>query len=390
MSAQALRAGAVLTVDLDAIVANWRFLSDMATPAECAAVVKADAYGLGAAEIAAALQAAGCKTFFVAHLDEGLDLRKAVGFNSRVFVLNGTPPGAENEFLRSVLIPVINTAGELAAWRRRAYEAGRSMPVALQLDTGMSRLGLSSGDVATLAGDPDLLVGLSMELVMSHLACADEPAHAANRRQQREFVKLRSALSKRARSSLANSSGIFLGSSFHFDLVRPGAALYGINPAPGKANPMRQIVTLSARVLQLRDVTAGSYVGYGHAYRAERRTRLVTLSVGYADGWPRGAHLSAFYKGQALPFAGRVSMDSIVVDATDCADAPPEGAFVDLICPEQTADDIARVAGTIGYEVLTRLGRRFSRDYRRHAALAARSAHGTATRNIQRIHRLRR
>ncbi|WP_349365599.1 MAG: alanine racemase [Nitratireductor rhodophyticola] len=188
MSAQAMRAGAILTIDLEAIVSNWRLLSKLAEPAECAAVMKADAYGLGAPEVAAALQAAGCKAFFVAHLEEGLDLREAIGFSSRVVVLNGTPPGAKNEFQRSVLIPVADTARELAAWRSRACEAGRGVPVALHLDTGMSRLGLSPGDVAMLVDDPALMEGLSVELIMSHLACANEPTHRANQSQRREFA----------------------------------------------------------------------------------------------------------------------------------------------------------------------------------------------------------
>lgn len=371
MTAAAMRAGAILTVDLEALISNWRLLSKMSGRAECAAVVKANAYGLGAAQVGAALQAAGCRTFFVAHLEEGLELRSTIGFSSRVFVLNGTPAGTEGEFLNSVLIPVVNTTGELAAWRGHAREKGRSMPVALQLDTGMSRLGVSPGDVALLAGEPMLLGGLSVELVMSHLACADEPAHLANRRQQRAFAKLRTVLPKRAASSLANSAGILLGPGFHFDLVRPGAALYGINPVPRGSNSFSQVVTLSARVLQIREVQAGTSVGYGHARSVERQTRIATLSLGYADGWPRAANMSAFYKGQPLPFAGRVSMDSIVVDATDCAEAPREGEFVSLICREQTVDDVSRAAGTIGYEILTRLGRRFSRNYRRQATLAA-------------------
>ncbi|QDZ00224.1 alanine racemase [Nitratireductor mangrovi] len=380
MTAHTLRAGAILTVDLDAVVSNWRLLSKMTKPAECAAVVKADAYGLGAAEVGAALLAAGCKTFFVAHLGEGLDLRRAIGFNSRIFVLNGTPPGTEGEFLKSVLMPVVNTVGELAAWRTLATEAGRSMPVALQLDTGMSRLGLSPGDVAVLAGEPALLAGLSVELIMSHLACADEAVNPANHRQRRELAKLRAVLPKKAQTSLANSSGIFIEQGFHFDLVRPGAALYGINPAPGQANPMRQVAALSARVLQLRDVPAGSYVGYGHAFCSKRRSRLATVSLGYADGWPRAASMSAFFNGEVLPFAGRVSMDVIVVDATGCANPPREGDLVDLICQQQSVDDIARAAGTIGYEILTRLGRRFHREYR-HSATPPASA--TALREAQ-------
>ena len=366
-----VRAGAILTVDLDAVVANWRTMADKAPGAECAAVVKADAYGLGAAEVAGALQSAGCRTFFVAHLEEGLALRGAIGPRARVFVLNGTPPGTEGEFLRAKLVPVVNTAGELSAWRARAVEVDRAMPVALQLDTGMSRLGLSPGDVAMLAADTTLLDGLSVELVMSHLACADEPGHPANDSQRRSFEKFRSVLPKGAAASLANSAGILLGESYHYELVRPGAALYGINPTPGAANPAGQVAALSARVLQLREVPAGTAVGYGHACRVRRRSRLATISLGYADGWPRTVNLAAFFRGQVLPFAGRVSMDSIVVDATDCADPPREGAFVDIIGGRQTVDDIARAAGTSGYEILTRLGRRFRRDYRRRDTLAA-------------------
>lgn len=369
MTGDILREGAILTVDLDAVVSNWRLLSAASKPAECAAVVKADAYGLGAAEIALSLQAAGCQTFFVAHLDEGLELRKAIGFSSRIFVLNGTPRGTEYDFLKSVLIPVVNTVGELAAWQHCAGAAGRSMPIALQLDTGMTRLGLAPGDIAMLAADPALLKGLSVELIMSHLACADQSAHSANDRQRREFAKLRSVLPKKAGSSLANSAGVFIGRGFHFDLVRPGAALYGLNPTPGRPNPMKEVVGLSARVIQLRDVPTGTFVGYGHTKRTARPSKLATISLGYADGWPRSACTSAFFDDTAMPFIGRVSMDSIVVDATDSAGSLREGAFVDIVCSEQTVDDVASASGTIGYEILVRLGRRFRREYRSLAML---------------------
>lgn len=356
------RAGAFLTIDLGAIVANWRLLRERLGKAECAAVVKADAYGLGAAEVSAALEAAGCRSFFVAHLEEGIELRRRLAGTSRIFVLNGTLRGTEADFVAAGLVPVINTMGELSGWRTHARAVGKRLPVVLQVDSGMSRLGLAPSDVSAIADDPTLHEGLSVELVMSHLACADESGHPANEAQRREFERLRAMLPS-APASLANSSGIFLGEAFHFDLARPGAALYGINPTPGAANPMRPVVQLSARVLQLRDAGQGAGVGYGHSESIQRPSRLATISLGYADGWPRNAAAYAFLGDVRLPFRGRVSMDSIILDVTDCPAAVHEGALVDLIGAHQTVDDVAGQAATIGYEILTRLGRRFHRRY---------------------------
>lgn len=363
MTAAAPRhAGAFLTIDLKAIVANWRLLSARLGGAACAAVVKADAYGLGAAAVSSALETAGCRAFFVALPEEGAKVRQAVSDWSRIFVLNGTPQGAEADFVARSLGPVVNTMGELAAWRAHAARSGRRLTVALQLDTGMSRLGLTPADTASIAADPVLLEGLAVELVLSHLACADEPDHPGNAAQLEAFRRMRAELPP-APASLANSSGIFLGAAYYFDLARPGAALYGINPTPWAANPMRSAARLSARVVQLRDVSAGTGVGYGHAASTPRPSRLATISLGYADGWPRNAMAAAFFRGARLPFLGRVSMDSIVLDATDGPAALREGDLVDLICLEQGVDDIARAAGTIDYEILTRLGRRL---HRRH------------------------
>ncbi|MBP0438011.1 alanine racemase [Tianweitania sediminis] len=364
MTSSALKSGGILTVDLEAVAANWKLLSAKASPARCAAVVKADGYGLGAVPVAAALQAVGCKEFFVAHLQEGIALREATGWSSRVFVLNGTPPGTEGLFVGSDLIPVINTAGELARWRSYSADTNSRMPVGLQLDTGMSRLGMTQSDLADIAADPTLVRGLDVVLVMSHLACADDAGSCANESQRKEFARLRAMLPCAAPGSLANSSGIFLGEAYGYDLVRPGAALYGINPDPSKPNPMRQAVNLSAPVIQARRVPEGSFVGYGYAARVRRSSALLTVSLGYADGWPRTASsLSAFFGGQRLPLVGRVSMDTLVVDATDCAHPPVEGDLLEFICPQQTLDDIASSAGTIGYEILTGLGNRFRRIY---------------------------
>jgi alanine racemase len=313
--------------------------------------------------VAPALWKAGCRDFFVAHLGEGIGLRRVLGGDARIFVLNGTPPGTEAEFIESALIPVVNSPCGLAAWRRWRHEsAGADLPVALQLDTGMTRLGLSPADAARIAADPSLLAGLRVELVMSHLACADEPDHEANRMQLAAFRRLRAMLPP-APASLANSSGIHLGPDWHFDLARPGAALYGINPVPGQPNPMRPVITLAARILQIREIAEECGVGYGHSARCDAGRRLATLSYGYADGWPRNAAACAFHGDTRLPFIGRVSMDSIVVDVSECGEPLREGGMVELIGERQTVDDVAAAAGTIGYEILTRLGHRAHRRY---------------------------
>jgi len=360
MSVPPDHAGAILTVDLGAVVENWRSLCARAT--DCAAVVKADAYGLGAVEVTRALQQAGCRTFFVAHLHEALELRGIAAPGIRLAVLNGTPPGAEADFVASGILPIVNSLPQLAGWRDHAASIGRTLPVFLQLDSGMSRLGLAPADIEAIAADPALLEGLEIQLVMSHLACADEPDHPANDAQRAEFERLR-ALLPDAPASLANSSGIFLGRAFATGLSRPGAGLYGINPTPARPNPMRAVVSLEARIVQLRHVGAGAGIGYGHRARSTGPTRLATISIGYADGWPRNAALAAWHDGRRMPFAGTVSMDSIILDVTGASDTLAEGETVELIGPHQSVDDVAKAAGTIGYEILTRLGHRFHRRY---------------------------
>ncbi|MFU0507727.1 alanine racemase [Pseudaminobacter sp. NGMCC 1.201702] len=357
-------AGAVLTIDLEAVRDNYRLLKARLGKARCAGVVKADAYGLGAAEVATALAADGCDTFFVAHVGEGLALRDVLGSGPDIYVLNGTPPGAEGACVAAGLITVVNSLEQLAAWRAAANAIGRKLPAALQVDSGMSRLGMAPEEVEQLATDASLLEGVEVKLVMSHLACADEPAHPANAAQKKAFDLLR-ALLPAAPASLANSSGIFLGEDYHYDLVRPGAALYGINPTPGQPNPMRAVAHLAAKVIQTRTLTGGAGVGYGHTFRTEGPLRAATISLGYADGWHRRAAAGAYFDGVRLPFIGRVSMDSIIIDIS----ALPEGALaagdlVEIIGPHQTLDVVAGHAGTIGYEVLTDLGHRFHRIYK--------------------------
>lgn len=356
-------AGAVLTIDLGAVRENYRRLKVLLGGTRCAGVIKADGYGLGAAVIARALQKEGCDSFFVAHAGEGLDLRAALGAGPAIHVLNGLPPGAEAEAAAAGLIPVANSAEQVAAWRGAARRLGRTLPVAVQVDSGMSRLGMAPADVEALGRDPDGLAGLDLVLVMSHLACADEQDHPANRAQLAAFERLRRLLPA-APASLANSSGVFLGPDYHFDLARPGAALYGINPTPHADNPMLPVVRLEAKVIQTRAIGEGVGIGYGHAAIADEPLRIATISLGYADGWRRRAAAFAHFGDVRLPFIGRVSMDSIILDISDLPDsALKAGDMVEMIGPSQTLDEVARYSGTIAYEVLTSLGHRFHRRY---------------------------
>lgn len=369
MSGQAscARAGAVLTIDLDAVRANYRQLRERGAPARaaCGAVLKADAYGLGMGPVAQALVREGCRHFFVAHLDEGIRLRRLVPADCTIHVMHGAMPGTARDCVAHDLVPVLNDPGQVAEWRALARELGRELPAALQVDTGMSRMGLAAVDLERLRQDPAWLEGIAPRLLMSHLACADEPAHPLNARQRQRFDEVR-ALLPGVPASLANSSGVFLGGAWHYDLLRPGCALYGINPQPGYPNPLAQAVSLAARVVQLRTVAAGDIVGYGARYVAPGERRIATISIGYADGWLRAltGRSQAFVDGVAVPFAGTVSMDSITLDVTGIPeDRIAPGRTVDLLCPQQTVDDVALQAGTIGYEVLTRLGGRFARRY---------------------------
>jgi len=362
-------ASGVLTVDLDALVANWRKLEKTAVPAECSAVVKANAYGCGTEPVAQALAKAGCKTFFVATLDEAAAVRTAVP-SATLYVLNGFIQNTGDAYARIDARPVIGDLNELAEWDvfcRRTGWAGR---VAIHIDTGMQRLGLTVAEAQGLiprinAGDH----GIS--LVMSHLACAESLNHPMNARQLAAFRQIASAFSG-VPASLSNSSGIFLGSSFQFDMVRPGAALYGINPTPEADNPMLPVVDLKARIVQIRDVERGESVGYGGNWTARRPTRLAVVSAGYADGYFRAASSNdgtrgaeVMVAGKRCPVAGRISMDLLAVDVTDLEkNAVRRGHMVTLIGEGITVDELAHHFGTIGYEVLTSLGARYVRVYK--------------------------
>lgn len=358
-----LRTGAVLEIDLDAIVANWRALAARVAPARCAAVVKADAYGLGAAEVAPALDAAGCRLFFVATFDEAIALRRVLAKACEIAVLNGPVAGSAAEMAAFGFVPVLNDPGQIAEWRETAPCPA---PAMLQIDTGMARLGLSAREFADLVEDPSLRAAIRWRGLISHLACSDEPAHPLNEQQRERFVAAHNGFCGTPKS-LAASSGIFLGPAFHFDFVRPGAALYGVNPQPGMKNPMRPVVRLRARILQIREVEKGQPVGYGATHVTAEPGRLATVAVGYADGFLRSLSRRGcgFVGGERVPLLGRVSMDLAVFDisAVDPTLAQ-RGGFIELLGEDYRVDDAAADAGTIGYEILTALGPRYHRVYR--------------------------
>lgn len=354
-------ARATLTIDLGAIRDNWRALDAM-TACETGAVVKADAYGLGADRVGPALLAAGAKTFFVALAEEGARLRAAIGAGPRIFVFSGLMPGDAALAREHALIPLLNSPGQLADAKGLAAQTGAPLTVGVQLDSGMNRLGFEAAELDAALAAPDALAGLEVALVMSHLACADEPQHALNAAQNDAFTRMAAhpAL-KDAPKSLAATGGVLLGAPFHHDLTRPGVGLYGGLPFEAA----RPVVALEVPIIQIRDVVPGEIVGYGATYAPASPRRIATIAAGYADGLPR--HLSAGFtarlNGAVLPSAGRVSMDLITLDVTG-VEAAQEGAMVTLLGDGQGVDDLAAAAGTIGYEVLTSLGLRYERRYR--------------------------
>ena len=357
-----------MIVDLDAIAANWRALAARARPAVCGAAVKADAYGLGLGPVGRALAGAGCEDFFVADSEEGAALRghlaEAPG-EPRIYCLDGYVAGEEAFYDRYGLTPVLGTLEGLACWARHGRDRG-GRAAALMLDTGMARLGLGIDDAALLAREPARLDGIALAAVMSHLACADEPDNAMNREQKQRFDKLRARLPA-APAALANSAGIFMGTDFHYDLVRPGAALYGLAAMRRRANPMAPTVRLEATIVQFRRVDTDTAVGYGATGHAAAGRGLATVAMGYADGLARSLSNrgSARVGDVPVPVVGRVSMDLTTFDVTGiAADRVRPGKTVALIDPLHDADAMAAEAGTIGYEILSRIGPRVRRVYR--------------------------
>ncbi len=362
-------ARALLTVDLGGIKANWRWLSAVAHGAECAGVVKADAYGLGIERVVAALWEAGCRTFFVATLVEGARVKAALP-EAIVYVLDGLMPGTAPVCADRGLRPVLSGRAEIEEWAAYCRAVGSKLPAAVQLDTGMSRLGLPPSEVQALADDPAPFADFTLALVMSHLACADFGGAEMNARQKANFDAMR-ALLPPAPASLANSAGTLLGPDYRYDLVRPGIALYGGRAVEGRPNPAAKVVRVEARILQVREIAPGAVVGYGAMFTAARPTRIATIATGYADGFLRSISgpvgkpsPPAYISGYRAPIAGRVSMDLVTLDVTDVPPALAQrGAWAELIGRHVQIDDLADSSGTIGYEVLTRLGPRFQRIY---------------------------
>jgi alanine racemase len=362
-------AGGLLTIDLAAIAANWQMLASTTVPVECAAVVKGDGYGCGLEPVTRVLSRAGCRTFFVADVAEGRQVR-AIAPDAVIYVLNGLMPGSAPAFADHYLQPVINSTVELAEWDAFVAINNWRGGAALHVDTGMNRLGITVDEAVAIA--PRLQSeNHGFTLLMSHLACAETPDHPMNERQIRLFREIR-ILYRGLASSLANSSGIFLGGTVYCDLVRPGVALYGVNPTPGSENPMHPVVELQGRIIQVRTVAKGESVGYGAAFTAGRASRVAIVAVGYADGFLRSAAAARgkaaaeiVVAGRRCPIAGRVSMDLLAVDVTDLAEgAARRGGLATLIGEGVSVDDLAAGMGTIGYEVLTNLGRRYHRTYR--------------------------
>src|ERR1700726_263630 len=366
----------VLTVDLDAIVANWRKLEKTAVPAECAGVIKADAYGCGAAPVARALADAGCKTFFVATLDEERAARAAVP-QAAIYTLDGFFQNSGDAFAKIDARPVIGDLNELAEWDVFCRRSGWAGGAAIHIDTGMNRLGLTIVEAQGIV--PRINAGdHGITLVMSHLACAETLNHPLNAKQLATFREIASLFSG-VPASLSNSSGVFLGAAFQFDLMRPGAAVYGINPTPEADNPMQPVVELKARIVQIRNVDRGETVGYGGTWTARRPTRLAIVSAGYADGYFRAASANdgtrgaeVVVAGKRCPVAGRISMDLMAIDVTDLPDKTARrGHMATLIGEGITVDEVAHHFATIGYEVLTTLGRRYARIYKGGVAEAS-------------------
>ncbi|MDC7676397.1 alanine racemase [Asticcacaulis machinosus] len=356
-------AGGCLRIDLPALADNYARLKQQAPNAVAGAVVKANAYGLGVIPVTQTLYAAGCRDFFVALAREAFELRPHLPTDAKLYILNGLPAGAEGPCAAQDIIPVLNSTEQITRWAEQARIEGRTLPCALQVDTGMSRLGLSPDELDAFLANPPK--GFDIRLLMSHLACADEPDNPANSYQLKAMQRAMDRFPN-VPVSFANSGGIFLNPAYHHDLIRPGIALYGGAPHDGKPNPMKPVIRLDIAVTQTRTVPAGAHIGYGGTFVSDREMRLATLSAGYADGLPRALSNrgAAWFDGVRLPIVGRVSMDSIIIDISALKpDAVQAGSFVELIGPHQSVDDLARDAETISYEILTQLGSRYHRHY---------------------------
>ena len=369
MSEGLASATGTITIDLGQIAANWKSLSEKVSPAACGAVVKADAYGLGAERVIAALTRAGCTSLFIATPGEAEQARR-IAPAAEIYALDGVVGNSAAAFAHLGVKPVLSTLDDVVAWSALCRTRSEKLAAALHVDTGLNRLGLPIRDVRRLAAEPTMRTGIGLDLVMSHLASADNPRDPKNRDQLLAFETL-SALFPGLPRSLAASDGLMLGPAYHFDLVRPGYALYGGQASQMAPAPVKPAVTVAARILAITDVAPGETVGYSATWRAKRPSRIATIAAGYADGVPRtasapdgrpGGHV--MITGHLVPMVGRISMDLITVDVTDLPEgAAMPGEFAKLIADGLSTEDAGFAAGTIGYEILTRLGPRFTRLY---------------------------
>ena len=354
-----------LRVDLRAIQQNYRLLQEKLGPAHCGAVVKANAYGVGAIPVSQALYKVGCREFFVATPEEAFELRETMPHaDAAIAVFSGIFPGQEADMARLNITPVLNTLWQIELWKQYAESCEKTLPAILHVDSGINRLGLDMSDIETLAGKPELLEGFNLRYVISHLACAPDPVDPHNALQKKRFDSMRAMLPK-TKYSLANAYAVFLNEEYHYDLARVGVAFYGTNPTIGD-NPMQQVLSLSAPILQVHTIQKGEAVGYDKTFIADKETRIATIALGYADGmpWKLSGHGVAYVDYHPAPFAGRVSMDYITLDVTDVPESLLSiGKEVEFIGRHSPLDVVAQKANTIPYVILTRLGKRFRRHY---------------------------
>lgn len=359
-----------LTIDLKALADNYRlFQEQVGANCQVAGVVKADAYGLGLKPVVEKLTALNCPQFFVATLDEALQVRQ-VNSETPVAVLGGLFHGAEKEYIENNIMPVLNTPEEILRYAELSKNENQKLPAIIHFDTGMNRLGLSADETKDLIDNQDRIDGIDTKYIMSHFVSADD-AHAGDENGQKITALQASRFADIAKhfpdikKSLANSPGLFRDKNYHYDMTRPGFSLYGGNPTPEQSNPVRRVVDLSVRILQIRLCKKGESIGYGASHVFEKDTVTATAGMGYADGFLRSGSNKAmlYYNGAPCPVIGRVSMDLVTVDLSALQTPPQASESLEVLGPHQSVDDLAAAAGTIGYEVLTSLGKRYAREY---------------------------
>ena len=360
----------MLTIDLAAIQSNWLKLHALGTRAAVAGVIKANAYGLGATHVGNALYDVGCREFFFASIDEALAARAFLPADATIYVLGGIGIGNERLLIDSKLTPVLCTLSAIIGWVKANKDLDICVPSAIKINTGMTRFGLDLKEFEVFCNNADLVRATNPSLVMSHLACADERHHPLNIQQRESFLRctrLITTLAAGLRFSLANSAGIFLGAEWHFDLLRPGAALYGINPTPDAPNPMLPVVRLSLPIVQVRRLDAVAAIGYGSSVVLPAGARIAVVAGGYADGLHRtlGLQPEGYLDGQSIKAVGRISMDSTMFDISgvDLPDDQLIGRDIEVINASLSLDYLSKKNSALGYEVLTSLGGRYRRNY---------------------------